>query len=52
MLERWFISDEDDDFDFAVRFTSLKAEFEAQLKEEVKLNEQIITNLQLIKLDE
>lgn len=46
------LADEDDDFDFAVRFTSLKAEFEAQLKEEVKLNEQIITNLQLIKLDE
>lgn len=41
---------EEDDFDFAERFTSLKAEFEAQLKEEAELNERIAKNLAKIEL--
>ncbi len=40
----------EDDFDFTERFTRLKAEFEAQLKEEAVLNERILTNLAKIKL--
>jgi type I restriction enzyme M protein len=32
------LPDEEDDFDFKERFTSLKAEFEEQLKEETRLN--------------
>lgn len=43
------LPDEEDDFNFNERFTSLKAEFEAQLKEEATLNERIIKNLSLIK---
>jgi type I restriction enzyme M protein len=43
---------EEDDFDFAERFTRLKAEFEAQLKEEAELNERIAANLQKVKIDE
>lgn len=43
---------EEDDFDFKERFTSLKAEFEAQLKEEAILNEHISVNLSKIKIDE
>lgn len=46
------LPEEDDDFDFAERFTSLKAEFEAQLQEEVKLNKLIAENLAKIKLGE
>jgi type I restriction enzyme M protein len=42
------LPDEEDDFDFAARFTSLKAEFEAQLKEEARLNKQILENLKKI----
>ena len=42
------LAEEEDDFDFAERFTSLKAEFEAQLKEEVELNERIAANLSKI----
>jgi type I restriction enzyme M protein len=41
---------EEDDFDFVERFTALKAEFEAQLKEEAVLNEAIAQNLARIKL--
>lgn len=41
----------EDDFDFTERFTSLKAEFAAQLKEEAILNERICTNLSKIKID-
>ena len=41
---------EEDDFDFAERFTALKAEFEAQLEEEAALNEAIAQNLARIKL--
>lgn len=39
------LADEEDEFDFKERFTTLKAEFEAQLAEEVKLNKAIIENL-------
>ena len=44
------LPDEEDDFDFNERFTSLKAEFEAQLKEEDKLNKLILENLKKVKL--
>jgi len=46
------LADEEDDFDFAERFTQLKAEFEAQLQEETKLNEIISANLKKIKINE
>lgn len=45
------LADDDDDFDFAERFASLKAEFEAQLKEEAKLNKLIEKNLGGVKVD-
>jgi len=38
------------DFDFKKRFTALKAELEAQLKEEAKPNRIIAENLSKIKL--
>ncbi len=44
------LPDEEDDFDFNERFTSLKAEFEAQLEEEEKLNMQILENLGKIEV--
>jgi len=44
------LADEEDDFDFNERFTSLKAEFEEQLKEEAQLNERIANNLAKIEL--
>jgi len=44
------LPDEEDDFDFNERFTSLKAEFEEQLKEEERLNALIRENLARIKL--
>lgn len=44
------LPDDEDDFDFVERFTSLKAEFEAQLKEEAVLNKAIEENLKKIKL--
>lgn len=46
------LADEEEDFDFVERFSSLKAEFEAQLKEEAQLNERIATNLQKVKINE
>tara|TARA_R110002096_G_scaffold28699_4_gene86815 strand:+ start:44095 stop:45906 length:1812 start_codon:yes stop_codon:yes gene_type:complete len=46
------LADEEDDFDFKERFTSLKAEFEAQLKEETELNKAIAENLKRIQVDE
>ena len=46
------LAEEEDDFDFTERFTALKAEFEAQLKEEAALNEAISQNLAKIKLPE
>jgi len=42
---------EDDEFDFAERFSSLKAEFEGQLKEESELNQRILENLAKVKLE-
>jgi len=44
------LPDEEDDFNFAERFTGLKAEFEEQLKEESKLNEAIVENLKKVKI--
>lgn len=44
------LPDDEDDFDFKERFTGLKAEFEAQLQEEKKLNALIRENLQKVKL--
>lgn len=46
------LPDDEDDFDFAERFTTLKAELEAQLKEETQLNEIIAANLLKIKINE
>lgn len=45
------LPDEEDDFDFKERFSSLKAEFEEQLKEEERLNKVILENLGKVKLD-
>jgi type I restriction enzyme M protein len=44
------LPDEEDDFDFAERFAGLKAEFEAQLKEEAALNQSIAENLARVKV--
>lgn len=44
------LTDEEDDFDFKERFTALKAEFEAQLKEEARLNNTIAENLAKVVL--
>ena len=44
------LAEEEDDFDFNERFTSLKAEFEEQLKEEARLNALILENLAKVKL--
>ena len=44
------LADDEDDFDFNERFTRLKTEFEAQLKEEAKLNKAILENLKKVKL--
>ena len=44
------LADEEDDFDFAERFTSLKAEFEAQLVEEANLNKAIAESLARVKI--
>jgi hypothetical protein len=43
--------EEEDDFDFAERFTSLKVEFESELEEEKKLNKLILANLAQIDVD-
>lgn len=45
------LPDEEDDFDFKERFTSLKKEFEEQLKEEKRLNKLILENLGKVKID-
>lgn len=45
------LPDDEDDFDFKERFTTLKAELEEQLKEETKLNEIIAANLLKIKIN-
>jgi type I restriction enzyme M protein len=44
------LPDEEDDFNFAERFTALKAEFEAQLIEEAELNKAIAENLAKVTL--
>ncbi|MCC5916166.1 MAG: SAM-dependent DNA methyltransferase [Cryomorphaceae bacterium] len=44
------LAEEEDDFDFVERFSSLKAEFESQLMEEAELNERIKENLAKIKM--
>lgn len=44
------LPDQEDDFDLTLRFTSLKAEFEAQLKEEAELNKIILENLAKVQL--
>jgi type I restriction enzyme M protein len=43
------LPDEEDDFNFAERFTTLKAEFTAQLQEEATLNQAILDNLAKVK---
>ena len=45
------LPDDEDDFDFNERFTKLKAEFEAQLKEEARLNALIVENLGKVKFN-
>src|SRR3990170_5134236 len=44
------LPDDEDDFNFVDRFTSLKAELEKQLAEENQLNKAILENLSKIKL--
>ena len=44
------LPDEEDDFNFAERFAALKAEFEAQLLDEARLNAAIAQNLARVKL--
>ena len=46
------LPDDEDDFNFAERFTALKAELEDQLNEEVKLNKVIAENLEKIKMSD
>ncbi len=45
------LPDEEDNFDFKERFSQLKTEFEAQLKEEAELNQRILENLAMVKVD-
>ena len=45
------VAEEEDDFDFAERFGTLKAEFEEQIKEEAKLNKRILKNLSKIDIE-
>lgn len=44
------LPDEENDVNFAERFAELKAEFEAQLQEDVKLNQAIVDSLAKVKL--
>ncbi|MCL2026742.1 MAG: SAM-dependent methyltransferase [Leptospirales bacterium] len=44
------LPDEEDDFNFNERFSSLKLEFEEQLKEEARLNKVILENLKKVKV--
>jgi len=46
------LAEEEDDYDFKARFTTLKAEFEAQLEEETHLNKLIAENLGKVKINE
>jgi len=45
------LEEEEDDFDFEERFTTLKAEFDSQLQEEASLNQRINTNLSKIDVN-
>lgn len=45
------LPDEEDDFNFVERFTSLKAELEKQIAEEAELNNKIIENLKKINCE-
>ncbi len=45
------LPDDEDDFNFEERFTSLKAELEKQIAEEAELNKQIAINLSKIKYE-
>ncbi len=45
------LPDDEDDFDFKDRFSKLKAELEAQLIEEKRLNALIAENLGKVKID-
>ena len=44
------LPEEEDDFDFAERFSTLRAELEEQMQEEVRLNELIIQNLSKLEV--
>jgi type I restriction enzyme M protein len=44
------LPDEEDDFDFAERFATLKKELEAQLVEEARLNKVIAESLRRVKI--
>ena len=44
------LPDEEEDFNFAERFNTLKAEFEQQLQEEATLNQAILDNLAKVKV--
>ena len=46
------LADEEDDFDFVERFTSLKTELEKQIAEEADLNQKIVDSLSKIILPE
>jgi len=46
------LPDDEDDFDFNERFAKLKAEFEAQLTEEARLNALIAENLGKVKISD
>jgi len=46
------LPDDEDDFDFNERFSSLKNELEEQIREEARLNEIISVNLAKIKINE
>ena len=50
LIGNFGLPDEEDEFNFAERFAALKAEFEAQLVEEARLNAAIAENLAKVRL--